>query len=402
MRKRPESADRALALFSPRHFGKTMRRVAMPRISTRPSQVLLLRIRKVPSFGHAALLFFLLLATAPLPAQMAAGFDIGPIPTMKPPTVDGFVTAVDGNVVTLLGSQLLTLDLTGAVIVQADADAADVTPPPIAPGAHIAAIVDASGPVIAVYPPPPLKVIRAVVLPAGTALLTGEIQDVGPNNFSLLFRTILVDAGTVFSGEGDSGPVKGLSDLKPGMQAEVRVTANGDPLTAAQVVAFSPTAVPKPIFFRGVVKAIRTDSWTIGDMTVGVTTDTKIVGDPKVGDTADVVAIVVNPPNPRMGMPSRIVAVSIVKLLVLRSPVVGRGTSFTGEVQAMPPTVTLGLWRIAGRTVTVTGLTTIEGNPTVGSTVTVAGYALPNPLAGAAAVTASAVASIATDIKTIS
>lgn len=372
----------------------------MSRFSTRPSQPTQdSRFPRVSSFAVVALLLLILPAGA-LRAQTAAGPGTGPMPPVRPSSVDGFVTAVDGKVVTLLGSQLLELDLSGAILVSADAEVVDTTPPPVAPGAYLSATVEATGSIITVYPPPPLKVIRAVVRPAGTALLTGAVQSVGTDSFSLLFRTILVDANTVFLFPNASVSIKGLSDLKPGMQAEVWVRANGDPLTAVRVVAFGPTVVPNPIFFRGVVKVIGTDSWTIGDMTVGVTAATRIVGDPQVGDTVDVVAIVEGPPNPMMGMPSRLVAVSIVKVFLPPSPVAGRTISFTGPVQAMPFSGTLGLWKIAGRSVTVTGLTTIEGNPAVGSTVAVTGYALPNLLAGAAAVTPSAMAFIATNIRT--
>lgn len=146
----------------------------MSRFSTRPSQATQdSRFRRASSFAIVALLL-LFLPSGALRAQTAAGPGTGPTPPVRPSSVDGFVTAVDGNVVTLLGSQLLELDLTGAILVSADADAADTTPPPIAPGAYIAATVEATGAIITIYPPPPLKVIRAVVRPTGTALLTGR------------------------------------------------------------------------------------------------------------------------------------------------------------------------------------------------------------------------------------
>lgn len=52
-------------------------------------------------------------------------------------------------------------------------------------------------------------------------------------------------------------------------------------------------------------------------------------------------------------------------------------------------------------TLEVTGRTTIEGNSTVRSNVSVTGYSLPNPVAGAGAVAPSATAFIATDISTV-
>lgn len=374
----------------------------MPRHSSRPSRSrILFRFHKTPSLGVVALLLLLPFASGPLAAQMQLEPGAGAMPRLHAPSVSGLVTAVEGNVVTILGSQLLKLDLTEAIVGPLDAEAMDTTAPPIAPGAFIMAFVEASGSVIAIYPPPPLKVIRAGVRPAGTAVLTGEIQGVGPDSFTLLFRAILVDAGTVFRGAGPKGPVKGLSDLEPGMQAEVWVRTTGDTLTATRVVAHGPTVVPQTIRFRGVVKSISPESWTIGEFQVGITASTKIVGDPKVGDTADVEAQFVNPPDPMMGMPSRLVAISIVKVVLPPPPVPGVTTTFTGLVEAMPPSGTIGLWKIAQRLVTVTGLTKILGNPQVGSTVSVTGYALPNPMAGAAITMPTAIKFIATEIKTL-
>lgn len=375
----------------------------MSRFSTRPSQTTQdSRFRRASSFAVVALLLLSLVAS-PLAAQVSLGGTTPPsaTPPVQAPSVEGFVTSVDGTVLTLLGSPLLQIDIEGATIVSADSSGGTATPPPIEPGAYVVAIVQLPNilPPFAFGFPPPLKAIWVAVRPAGMAILEGEIQAVGSSSFSLLFRTILVNEHTVFSGYGAGGPVQGLSDLKPGMQATAWVVVTSGGLLATKVEAFGPFVVPPPVSFRGVVKVIGTDSWTIGDYTVGVTSDTKIVGDPQVGDTVDVVAIIVGPPNPMMGMPSRLVAVSIVKVLLPPSPVAGRTISFTGPVQAMPSSGTLGLWRIDDRSVTVTGLTTIEGNPAVGSTVAVTGYALPSPLAGVAAVTPSAMAFIATDIR---
>jgi hypothetical protein len=371
------------------------------RMCTRPSRSRNpIRFHSSSSFGVVTLLF-LLLTFAPLMGQMPVVSGLSTAPRSLAPSVSGVVTAVDGNVVTILGSQLLTLDLTDAIIVPLDADTADAAPPPMAPGAYIVALVDASSPPGAAAPPPPLKVIRAGIRPAGTALLSGVVESVGTDGFALLFRTILVDAGTVFRGSGSGGPVTGLSDLTAGMQVEVWARATGDTLTAVRVMVLGPADVPRLIHFRGVVQAIGSDSWTIGDVTVGVTSDTKIVGDPKVGDTADVVAQIVDPPNPMMGMPSKLVAISIIKVVAPPPPVPGTTTTFTGLVQAMSPSGREGIWRIGDRKVTVTGRTTIEGNPTVGSLVSVTGYSLPNPMANAGAATPSAMAFIATDIKTV-
>jgi hypothetical protein len=310
---------------------------------------------------------------------MAAGPGlVSTTPVKIPAVVNGVVTSFDETtkVATLIGSRLLQVDLSSARILMADADPSDATVPPIVPGAHLTALVEAPDITITIFPPPPLKALQAVVRLPGLAFLHGEIEGVGIDSFSMLHRPILVDSQTVFSGEDGGNPVRGLSDLKAGMRADVWVVADGDTLTAVKVVAHGQPA-PKPIFFRGVVKAIEAESWTVGDMTVGVTVDTRIVGDPQVGDVVDVVAKVVNPPNPMMGMPSRLVAVSIVKVFLPPPPFPGETTSFDGPVQAMPPSGTMGLWKIADQMVMVTGLTKIEGSPKVGSQVTVTGYTLP-------------------------
>lgn len=358
----------------------------------------------LPSSGVVALLLVLL-----LPGVLSAQMMVGPgtasaTPVKARSVVNGVVTGFDETtkVATLIGSPLLQVDLSSARIAMADADPSDATVPPIGPGAFLTAIVEAPDVAITIFPPPPLKALQATVRPPGFAFLRGEIESVGTDSFALLHRTILVDGNTVFGG-GDGGhPIDGLSDLKPGMQAEVWVWAAGDALTAAKVVAHGRRVGPKPIFFRGVVKTIGPDSWTIGDVTVGVTPETRIVGDPQVGDTVDVIANVIDPPNPGMGMPSRLVAVSIVKVVVGPPPVPGRITTFDGPVQAMPPSGRNGHWKIADRIVTVSGLTKIEGDPKVGSEVTVTGYALPSPVALMGDSTASAMNPMAVPFMALS
>lgn len=356
----------------------------MSRMNSRlPRATVPTRFLALPSSGVVALLLALLLPGV-LSAQMTTGPGTSPATPVKVRSVvNGVVTSFDEptKVATLIGSPLLQVDLSSARIVMADADPFDATVPPIGPGAFLTAVVEAPDVAITIFPPPPLKALQAAVRPPGFAFLHGEIESVGTDSFALLHRTILVDGSTLFGGADGGTPIDGLSDLRPGMQAEVWVLAAGDTLTAAKVVAHGKPDVPKPIFFRGVVKTIGPDSWTIGDLTVGITPDTRIVGDPQVGDTVDVIASVVDPPNPGMGMPSRLVAISIVKVVVVPPPIPGRTTTFEGPVQALPPSGRNGHWKIADRTVTVSGLTKIEGDPKVGSQVTVTGFALPSPVA---------------------
>jgi len=353
-----------------------------------------------PSSAGVVALLVLSLAALPLAAQPSLDSTMpGSVaPPVKAPSVEGFVTSVDGTVVTLLGSTPLRVDVSGASILSADS--AGGTPPPITPGAYLMATVEAPNVAILTFPPPPLVAMTVAVRPADTAVLSGEIQSVASNSFSLLFRMILVDKDTIFSGRRAGGPVEDLSDVKPGMQATAWVVVSGGGLLAKKVVAFGPIVVPTPVYFRGVVKEIGTDNWKIGDMTFGITAATRIVGDPQVGDTVDVVAIVEGPPNPMMGMPSRLVAVSIVKVIPPPTPVPGRTFTFDGTVQTMPSSGTIGLWKIGDRDVMVTGLTKINGTPVVGSLVTVTGYPMPTPLATGSAVTPSSVRILATSIVT--
>ncbi|HQR44927.1 MAG TPA: DUF5666 domain-containing protein [Thermoanaerobaculia bacterium] len=358
----------------------------------------------LPASGIVALLF-LVLRPGTAGAQMAAGSEMASVlPVAVPAAVNGIVTSFDETtrVATLIGSRLLQVDLSSARIVAGDADPSDAVVPPISPGAHLTALVVAPDVAITIFPPPPLKALHAVVRPPDYALLQGEIESVGTDSFSMLHRVVLVDGRTVFAGEDAGSPIRSLADLKPGMQAEVWVVAAGDTLTAVRVVAHGKSVEPPPMLFQGVVKEIGAASWTIGDRTVGVTAETKIVGDPKVGDTVDVVARIVNPPDPMMGMPSRLVAVSIVKVLLPPPPVPGETTSFDGPVQAMPPTGTLGLWRIADRMVLVTGLTKIDGSPAVGSKVTVTGYTLPTMAASPAGTDTSGMSPMASPFIALS
>lgn len=348
--------------------------IARPFRAPRPTRALAL-----PAAGFVALLSLLLLPGT-LGAQMEISSETASALSLKiPAAVNGVVTGFDETtrVATLVGSRLLQVDLSSARIAAGDADPSDGAVPPIGPGAHLTALVEVPDVAITIFPPPPLKAVYAVVRPPEFALLQGEIEGVGASSFSMLHRVILVDDRTAFAGENGGMPIRGLGDLKPGMVAEVWVVPAGDTLTAVRVVAHGKVVEPPPMLFRGVVREIGATSWTIGDRTVGVTAETKIVGDPKVGDTVDVVARIVNPPDPMMGMPSRLVAVSIVKVLLPPPPVPGETTTFDGKVLAMPPSGMLGLWKISDRVVLVTPSTKIEGSPKVGSAVTVTGYTLP-------------------------
>ena len=106
---------------------------------TRPSSAATHESRFHPlSFAGVVALLFLALAAPPLAAQPSLGPTTGVRDASgQAPSVEGFVTAVDGTIVTLLGSPLLRIDISGATILAADAPGG--TPPPITPGAYILA-----------------------------------------------------------------------------------------------------------------------------------------------------------------------------------------------------------------------------------------------------------------------
>jgi hypothetical protein len=333
-----------------------------------------------PAFLIVALLAFLLPA-GPLPAQAGSGPGAADPTSAPTAAVEGVITGIDGMVVQLLGGVGgLSIDLSHARIVYAGADADDTAVPPITPGSHLLARVEVPA-VQAGGTPGPLVATFAVIRLAKTSSLRGEIESVSvpEETFTMLSRIIHVDSKTVFAGGSAKGPVKSLADLEPGMVADATLTVaivdiSTPVLLAVRVVAHGPVKPPEAFTFRGLVKSIGGESWTIDDKVVFVTTDTKIVGDPKVGDLVVVLATIENPPNPGMGMPSRLVALSITKE-VTPPPPVSRPFSFSGPVRAISsPDPHNGIWKIGGHDVVVNGLTTISGNPAVGDLVDVKGH----------------------------
>jgi hypothetical protein len=342
--------------------------------------------------GVVALLFSALVAPA---QEVPSAADL----IARPATVvEGVVTGVstDGKIVTLLGGAgNLDIDVSNARIVLAGpGTSASGTPATIGIGARIVATIALGDAIPAVMPPPPLVATNVLVVESRLTFLHGMIQAVNlPGSaFSMLFRVVNTDANTEFLGGSSEGPIKSLADLAPGQVADVTVVASPLGLLAVRVVAHGfPAPPPLPFAFRGVVKTIAADQWTIGEKVVGITNETKIVGDPKVGDTVDVLAKVQNPPNPGMGMPSSIVAILITKVPVVTPPPTpgsGRDFTFEGPVQSIPSTPTqIGTWKIAGKDVVVTAQTEIQGSPKVGDRVRVTGTLMPGPAATMGSIT---------------
>jgi len=333
--------------------------------------------------GLVALLF----SALPALAQNAFVDDLIARPSS---VVEGVVTSVsaDGKVVTLLGGAGdLDIDVSSAIIVLAGHEpSASGTPVTIGPGARIVAAIALPDAIPAVVPPPPLIATNVLVTESRFAFLHGTIQrvDLAGSAFTMLLRVVHVDTNTEFSGATAGGRIRSLADLSPGQTAEVTVAASPLGLLAVRVAAHGfPAPPPLPFAFRGVVTSIAADQWTIDEKVVGITKETKIVGDPKVGDTVEVLAKIQDPPNPGMGMPSRIVAILIAKLPVLPPPPTpgsGREFTFDGAVQSIPSTATqIGTWKIGGKDVLVTAQTGIEGSPRVGDRVRVTATLGPGP-----------------------
>ena len=337
--------------------------------------------RHIRSTPAAPVVMALLLSAfaAPAFAQTA----VLPPVAYVPPTVDSVVTRVNGPILDVLDGNL-RIDVSNATITGGDDRLANPLPwSGILVGSRIVAVVSVPDVIPATFPPV-LPATSVVVYLANSGNLTGYVQsvDVAQGTFMLLDTTIRTNAATTWSGmKADGSPVKGLSDLSPGMLANVGVLADSSGVLAKSVLA---TAIPttRIVAFRGKVEKIAPPLWTIGGNVVQVTNDTKIVGDPKVGDLVDVLErIQILPPG--SAAPTTIpVAISITKVLLTPPPPTNRSVEFDGVVDALPPSASatgapLGHWTISGRDVLVNGLTKLDPGIAKGDSVHVVGVVVP-------------------------
>jgi hypothetical protein len=348
--------------------------------------------RRVPLLrtSSALVVALLLLGLAPF-AAAGAGPGGGPATTpgssqAKPPTVEGTVWNVNGPIIDLVEGGL-QIDVTNATITGGDDRYANLLPwSGILVGARIVAQVsvpDVLPPTR--FPQPPLVATSVVVTQTRGGVLSGTIQavDVASGKFTMLIRTVSVNASTAWFGGGSNGAVKGIADLSAGMFATVSVVNSGGLLATS--VDVQDDAVPALLAFRSAVQTITPTLWTISGRTVLVNSDTKIIGDPKPGDTVDVVARVYNPPAGSMA-PSYLVALSITKALPLTAGPGTQPTEFDGVVDSIPvgPAVFApwGHWEITGSgdagptDVLVNRLTHLDKGIKVGSNVHVTGFDL--------------------------
>jgi hypothetical protein len=328
--------------------------------------------------AHLLSAFFVFAASA-AHAQATATIPIA-VPISS---VDSIVSKVNGPILDVLDGAL-QLDVTHAKITGGDDRLANPLPwAGILAGSRIVAQVTVPDAIPAVFPPR-LSATNVVVFLASSGSLSGTVQGVGAaqGTFTLLYTSVKTNAATEWSGtKADGTPVKGLSDLAVGMQANAAVTADPSGVTAKSVFAFA-TPATRIVMFRGKVEVEGATLWTIGGNIVQVNSETKIVGEPKVGDVVDVVEKVTVVP-PGMGMPTPVpVAISIIKVVSTPPPPTDRTVEFDGVVESLPPaasaaSVPLGHWTISGKDVLVTALTKVDSGIAKGTSVHVKGVTLP-------------------------
>ena len=167
-----------------------------------------------------------------------------PIPALPPiayfpPTVDSVVSKVNGPILDLFDGAL-QIDVTNAKVTGGDDRLANPLPwPLILPGSRVIAQVVVPDVIPAVFPPR-LAATSVVVFLANSGNLSGMVQGIGlaQGTFSLDYVSVKTNAATEWSGtKADGTPVKGLSDLSLGMQANVSVVADASGVTARSVYA---------------------------------------------------------------------------------------------------------------------------------------------------------------------
>jgi hypothetical protein len=327
------------------------------------------------------------LAVVALLLSGLAGAAFAEIPALPPiafvpPTVDSIISRVNGPILDLFDGAL-QIDVTNAKITGGDDRFANPLPwAGILPGSRVVAQIVVPDTIPAVFPPR-LPATSVVVFLANSGSLSGAVQsvDLARGAFEVDFASVRTNAATDWSGtKADGTPVRGLSDLSGGMQANVSVTVDPSGLTAKSVFAFAgPTT--RIVAFRGKVESEGATQWTIDGHAVQVTPETRIVGDPKVGDVVDVLEKVqILPPGVGAGVIP--VAISIIKVVSTPPPPPIRTVEFDGVVDALPPaaaatSVPLGHWTISGKDVLVTPFTKVDAGIAKGTAVHVKGVAVP-------------------------
>lgn len=184
---------------------------------------------------------------------------------------------------------------------------------------------------------------------------SGEIQEMGPESWTVAGVSFLIDSGT---------------EIQPGLALgdEVKVHAQlnaEDELTAREIEALSAKDTDlsddddrDETEFTGPVESIGAESWVIGGTTVAVSSSTEIKGDLQIGDLAKVHASMVD---------GVLTAREIEPAEDDDLDEADDEDEFFGTVESISD----GSWVIGGRTVAVTSSTEIKGNLQVGDLVKV-------------------------------
>lgn len=266
--------------------------------------------------------------------------------------VEGTISAVDGNLVSLNGG-IVVVDVTHATIL-ARGDGASPGVAALIVGAPLLATISGKG-------SDGSLIATTVLVGTPEAIeLRGKLDavDTTAGTLSLLGMTVATDAHTAFTGSTSRGPVHALADLAAGDSVEVEAIRSGSGLLAQQVHAEPAPPPPPPpgthpVDFVGHVDAIGTDSWTISGKTVVVTSTTRISGSPAVGDLVRVRATIASDKT--------ITALSIEKISV---PAV----QFR-EIHGKLEVKNADSWTISGTVVKITSATKIKNDPKVGDQV---------------------------------
>jgi hypothetical protein len=214
-------------------------------------------------------------------------------------TAGGLVTAVNGNIITVGG--VLPIDASNAKLVGdfgGEARLADITP-----GTYVHAILRKSPqPAGAALAAETIAIVR---IPQISLHSVVESVDVANNSFTVLGRTIKVDANTSFRSLVGSGNT-GLADLQTGSVVDVDARNVNGAIVASVVQVFARTTGGGTIAATGIIESINGNEWKIGNRVVVVNAQTKIAGDPKVGDYVSFVAFV--------DSSNQLLALSIIKM----------------------------------------------------------------------------------------
>jgi hypothetical protein len=269
-----------------------------------------------------------------------------------PSTINGVVTAVNGNLIQLAGG-LVTVDASNA---RFTGEGSTATIADVKQGTFILAILTGDS-----TTPPRASTI--VITRTADVTLTGRIENVDAQarTFTLLGATLHVNNDTSF------GNAKSFADLQPGQLAAVQANRSGTQLVARSVHVLSNFPLPER-HLNGTVKSIGNDAWVITsngqDVTVTINAQTKIVGSPKAGDPVEVIGWT--------DSANKFVALSIIKFE--RPQVVffrGKVRTIAGDTWTLGPIDSEGAADDRVWIVQVTSDTKLVGNPRVGDDVEV-------------------------------